>query len=111
MELEQLDQLWRSLRSLSDQLDVLVCLGGELIRSLLGAEAVVFLPVVQDTDVWVAFGKLKQVELRWTVTVLSTSSSYSQLRNVYFPQHSGNIIFLFAGKFVRLPYHLPGTFF
>lgn len=63
MELEQLDQLRRSLRSFRDQLHVLVCLGGELIRGLLGAEAVVFLSVLQDADVRVAFGKLQQIEL------------------------------------------------
>lgn len=57
MKLQQLDKLWGSLCSLHYQLNVLICLQGELIRSLLGVKAVVFLPVLQDSDVLIAFGK------------------------------------------------------
>lgn len=57
MELEQLDQLGRFLGYFCDQLGVLVCIGGKSIRCLLGAEAVVFLSVLQDADVRVSLGK------------------------------------------------------
>lgn len=46
VKLEQLDQLRRSFGSFRYQLGVLVRVGGKLIRRLLGAEAVVFLPVL-----------------------------------------------------------------
>lgn len=57
MKLQQLDKLWGSLRSFHYQLNVLICLHGELIRGLLGVKAVVFIPVLQDADLLIAFGK------------------------------------------------------